>query len=142
MGTSLSWTAPVSGDILLSVGHVHAGAINITLFINDEEACTTVPIYGTQEGVPGNEKGYLVGNPACVKTDHVKVGDKITVTSHYWVGHGVDPSGSLLPGGFHGGTMDYFYLAIDAGSLLDADGNAVDDVSQLMWPAWQEEVIV
>merc|ERR1711874_25766 len=75
--TSHSWIAPVSGTIAFAVGHVHNAGMNVSLAINDNIVCTTVPIYGSQEGVPGNEKGYLVGNPGCDSVGEAKFGDKI-----------------------------------------------------------------
>lgn len=139
--TSYSWIAPASGDIVFAVGHVHNAGINVSLAINDVIVCTTVPVYGTQDSVPGNEKGYLVGNPGCDNVTKSNAGDKITVTSHYWVGTGVDPTGSGLPGGFHGGVMDYMYLAYARDSLRDANGLLVQDPS-LFWQAKNDGFVV
>jgi len=125
--TEYSWKSPVTANVVLAIGHLHNGAKNVTLYVNDKEMCTTTPRYGTEVGVAGNEKGYLVEAPGCVDAGAVKAGDKITVRSHYWVRSGTDPTGSGLPGGFHGGVMSYFYLVVDKGSLLDREGNAFED---------------
>jgi hypothetical protein len=147
--TEYSWDSQVDGEVVFGVGHLHNGGVNITLSRNGVEVCTTVPVYGTEEGKAGNEKGYLVGAPPCIKkgetnTDsvHVEAGDTLTVRSLYWVGSGVDPTGSKLPGGFHGGVMSLFYLGVDATSLRDASGHQVNPKAVTWTPSLRKATVV
>ena len=109
----MSWTSPYDGDIIYGIGHQHIGALNISLYIDNDLKCTNVPKYGTQPGIAGNEKGYVVAIPPCEFKNnklHVKKGQKLTVTSLY----NVDPNDDrgIGPGGSHGGVMSLFYLGI------------------------------
>jgi len=139
--TTHSWKSPISGNIVFSVGHLHNAGKNIKLSINNQVICTTEPVYGTEEGKAGNEKGYLVANPGCENAAKVEAGDKITVRSQYWVRTGEDPTGSGLPGGFHGGVMSYFYLAIDQGSLRDATGDAVTHPEAIVFETFEDSIV-
>ena len=76
-----------------------------------------MPRYGTEEGVAGNELGYVVQIPSCnFASDPIPIrrGDKITLHSLY----NVDPADTRgLPnvaGGSHGGVMSLWYMAVAA----------------------------
>jgi len=115
---SLSTTTfkiPVDAELLLAIGHQHVGARNISLFHNDQLLCTSYPSYGSQEGVAGNEKGYLVEMSSCYSADDhggvghfVKAGDTLRLDSWYWVGVD-DPAIAPNPGGTHLNVMAYMY---------------------------------
>ena len=42
--------------LLFAVGHLHTGGLNISLSLNGRAVCTSLPTYGTELGVAGNEK--------------------------------------------------------------------------------------
>ncbi|KAK3250713.1 hypothetical protein CYMTET_39918, partial [Cymbomonas tetramitiformis] len=56
-------------ELVFAVGHQHTGALNISLFINDERVCTSYPKYGAEDGVAGNEKNHLVEMTNCINKD-------------------------------------------------------------------------
>ena len=125
--TELSWTSPYAGDIVFGIGHQHIGSENITLSLDGTPLCTSVPRYGTEAGVAGNELGYVVEIPACDFSKSpvkVKKGSKITLTSLY----NVDPADTRglpnVPGGEHGGVMSLWYLAVVFDVNLVNDGDA------------------
>jgi len=127
--TELSWKANATGKVVFTAGHVHNAGINITLYHNHVPVCNSYPTYGTEEGVAGNEAGYLVAMTKCgiENAFEMKIGDILTVRSHYWVGHGKDPTGSMLPGGMHGGVMSIFYVVFEVSTIRDHDGRRVED---------------
>ena len=53
---SFSFTVPARMTLLFAVGHLHTGGINISLSLNGRAVCTSLPTYGTELGVAGNEK--------------------------------------------------------------------------------------
>lgn len=146
--TELSWESEVDGDIVFGVGHIHNAGINTTVSRNGVDVCTTVPVYGTEVGVPGNEKGYLTAAPPCIMHGEenkagfrVEAGDVITLRANYWVGTGVDPTGSGLPGGFHGGVMALFYLGVDATSLRNSAGQPVQ-AKDVAWKPLTKAIVM
>jgi len=137
--TEYSWHAKFSGSMVFGAGHLHNAGVNITLLQNGKEICSAAPVYGTEEGQPGNEKGYLVAIPTCVSEQdannavQVSSGDVVTVRSYYYVGYD-DPTGCGLPGGFHGGVMSLFYLGVDLSTMRDTNGQQIDVSQQLeLW---------
>ena len=47
-----------AGTMLWSYLHQHFGSIRGTMYINNEEICSSTPVYGTDpDNLPGNEKG-------------------------------------------------------------------------------------
>jgi hypothetical protein len=40
-------TAKDAGEIVFGVGHMHSGAINVTVELNGKFACASYPVYGT-----------------------------------------------------------------------------------------------
>jgi hypothetical protein len=57
--------APMGGDVVHALSHLHAAALNATLWGEDGRLlCETSPIYG-QGNEAGNEKGYVVGIKGC-----------------------------------------------------------------------------
>lgn len=57
--------APGGGDVVHAISHLHAGALNATLWGEDGRLlCETSPIYGDGNEA-GNEKGYVVGIRGC-----------------------------------------------------------------------------
>lgn len=130
--TQHSWIAPSSGDIAFAQGHVHNAGVNITLLVNDEVACVSIPRYGTEPKTPGNEKGFIVEFSTCRTKFVIKAGDRIGVRAVYYVGHN-DTTGSGVPGGSHGGVMALFYLGAVESTLRDAGGEVVKNPWQLEW---------
>lgn len=125
--TEYSWKNPANAKLVMAVGHVHIGGVNVSLFLNGKELCTTTAKYGTDaSNPPGNEKGYLVAADGCKLSVDSKAGDTITVRSHYWVGTQSDPLNTVVPPGAHNGVMDYMYLAVVRDSITFANGTAVD----------------
>jgi len=104
-------------EILTMIGHQHVGALNISVFVNDDFLCASTPKYGLTEGLAGDERGYLVEMSACFLKDDddpdvpdvvLRKGDKLRLDSWYWVGS-VDPNLSGHPGGSHLNVMGYMY---------------------------------
>ena len=95
-----------------AVGHLHTGAINISLSVNGRRICTSYPTYGTEDGVPGNERGYLVAMSPCVDTSQpyllLKQGATATVDAYYYAGSH-DPR-LLYSDGTHLNVMAYMYV--------------------------------
>ena len=122
-----SWTLKEDKTFLFGVGHMHTGAINVSVFINHQFVCASYPIYGTSPNVVGDEKGHIVevsrclddgsaghypGYPAGSYRNHslsVKKGDVLTVEGWYYVGRS-DPRILPSPAGAHLGVMSYAYF--------------------------------
>lgn len=72
-------------DVRFAAGHLHTGGINISIVVNGRVACTSYPRYGTQPGVAGDEKGYLVQMSHCVNGStgpiHLQPGDELGVSA-------------------------------------------------------------
>jgi hypothetical protein len=97
--------------------HQHTGARNVSLAIDGKTFCTSYPTYGTEVGVPGNEKNHLVKMSTCYRYNAsgteppltIKKGSTISVNAWYYVG-GDDPELGVDLGGTHMGVMSYMYL--------------------------------
>lgn len=111
--TELSWTAPASGTLVATVGHIHIGGFNITFSVNGKEVCTSVAQYGSEVGVAGNEKGYVVAIKPCYfdgpSAPRVEKGDTVSVRSLYSVSP-TDPRSFAK--GAHECVMSLFYIAM------------------------------
>lgn len=111
-------TVPDDMTIVLAIGHQHTGALNISLFVNDELACASYPTYGTQEDVPGDEKGYLVHMSSCVNAStgplHLKAGDRVRLDSWYYVGS--NDERLAYSDGTHLNVMGYMYTVYHGAS--------------------------
>jgi hypothetical protein len=136
---SSEWESPGSVELVYAVGHQHVGALNISLFINDEFVCASYPRYGESEGVPGDELGYLVEMTTCVDKDKtgsidVQQGDKIRLDSWYWVGS-TDDRLSPYPGGTHLNVMGYMYLGyvLPENAATKNDASCTSKVSCTWW---------
>eukprot|EP00475_Leptophrys_vorax_P026178 TRINITY_DN3677_c0_g1_i1.p1 TRINITY_DN3677_c0_g1~~TRINITY_DN3677_c0_g1_i1.p1 ORF type:complete len:359 (-),score=61.70 TRINITY_DN3677_c0_g1_i1:97-1173(-) len=79
-------------EVAMAFPHLHIGGLEIEINVIDLEGternlCRSAAIYGTEEGVPGNEKGYLVDFNGCwfTETDPYLVysGETVVVTSVY-----------------------------------------------------------
>jgi hypothetical protein len=113
--SSTTFKVPVDAELMLAIGHQHVGARNISLFHNEKFLCSSQPQYGTEEGVAGNEKGYLVHMSTCYDADQnqgqgyvLRAGDTLRLDSWYWVGSD-DPVLAPNPGGTHLNVMGYLY---------------------------------
>merc|ERR1712238_282163 len=120
---STTFTVPTTAELMLLIGHQHVGGRNISLYHNDKFLCASYARYGTEEGVPGNEKGYLVQMSTCYSADEnggrgylVKKGDKLRLDSWYWVGTD-DEKLAPNPGGTHLNVMGYMYAAYKVGKF-------------------------
>ena len=98
-------------DLLFAVGHLHTGGLNITLSKNGQLLCTSLPTYGTQPGVPGDEKGYLVRMSPCLEGGSGPVelyrGDVVSIDGYYYVGS--NDTRLLYSDGTHLNVMAYMY---------------------------------
>jgi hypothetical protein len=120
--TSSSYTVPQDAEVVFAVGHQHVGAINISLFKNDEFVCASFPTYGKTPDKPGDERGFVVQMSNCIDKDttgSVKLhkGDSIRVDSWYWTGRTderIYPQGQSFSSGTHLNVMAYMYLAFAA----------------------------
>merc|ERR550514_487561 len=116
--SSTEFTIPHDGEVIHAVGHQHTGAINISMWLNDEFVCASYPRYGTEADVAGNELGHLVAMSTCLdkdtsgKTMKTKKGDKVRIDSYYWVGS-QDPRLGPSPAGTHLNVMAYMYTVFD-----------------------------
>lgn len=115
---SMEYTIPEDVEVVYAVGHQHTGALNISLFKNDELVCASYPRYGSQPGVAGDEFGYLVEISTCIDKDttgslKLSKGDKVRIDSWYWVGSN-DTRIYPHPGGTHLNVMGYMYIGYTA----------------------------
>jgi len=114
--TSQTFTAPKDIEAVYAVGHQHVGAINISMFVNDEFVCASYPRYGQTPDKAGDELGFVVEMSTCLDKDgpagsySVKKGDQVRIDSWYWVGSN-DTRIYPHPGGTHLNVMAYMYLA-------------------------------
>ena len=111
-----TFTVPADVEVLLAIGHQHVGAINTSLIHNGKTVCTSFPTYGTETGVAGDEKGYLVKMSPCFQKGQqgaaplkFKKGDTVTVEGLYYVGS--DDNRLLFSDGTHLNVMTYMYIA-------------------------------
>jgi hypothetical protein len=104
---SMNYTIDDDYLVIGAVPHGHIGILSIEINIVDNfgelrSLCSGIPKYGTETGVPGNEKGYLVGMTSCHFDQETAVpiynGDTLVVNAVY------DSSES------HDGVMAYFVL--------------------------------
>lgn len=120
--SSTEFTLQADGELVMAVGHQHVGALNISLFYNDEFVCASYPTYGSEEGVAGNEKGFLTKMSTCYDQDQaggplkLSQGDKVRLDSWYWVGS-EDSRIEPLPAGSHLNVMGYMYTAFTSPAL-------------------------
>ena len=110
--------APTDMEVVRALGHQHVGAINISMFVDDEFVCAAYPRYGSQlRDVEGEEEdaGYIVEISPCLDKDTtgssilIKKGSRIRADSWYWVGS-KDPRIFPFPGGTHLNVMGYLHL--------------------------------
>jgi len=117
---SNNWTMDGDTDIVFAVGHLHTGAINVSLSINGDFKCVSEAIYGTEPDVAGNELGHLIGMTNCVggatnkPVISVKKGDTLTLNGWYWVGP-TDPRIAPVPAGPHLVIMSYMFVLYKEG---------------------------
>ena len=125
-----TWIVDHDKRLLFGVGHMHSGALNVSVYINDVFLCASYPIYGSTPRTVGDEKGHLVevtrclddgsagsypNHPAGSYVNHsvvVKAGDKLRVDGWYWVGK-TDARILPTPAGPHLGVMSYFYAVFE-----------------------------
>lgn len=126
--SSSTFTIPHSAEMVHATGHLHTGAINISLWHNGALVCTSYPTYGTQVDVAGNERGHLVAMSTCLDKDDpstgalaLRKGDTVRLDAHYYVGS-QDARIAPSPGGTHLNVMAYMYVVFD----LPADQAALE----------------
>lgn len=130
--TSGAWISQFTGYIRTAFGHFHTGGINASLSVNGDRICTSKGYYGTKisnKVTPDNarnEFGHLITIDDCVnKTTFphglpVKVGDVVSIESHYFVGS----KDTRLPkgaAGSHLNVMSLFALFIDNTGSADGE---------------------
>ncbi len=99
-------TLPDDTDVVLMMGHLHVGGLNLTVTARDPQTgitsdlCKATSIMGTGDE-PGNEKGYVVGMTVCSWDTplHLPRGTVVTYTGYY----SSDP--------YHDSVMSLVYLA-------------------------------
>eukprot|EP00939_MAST-03C_sp_MAST-3C-sp1_P004117 g4117.t1 len=124
--SSTEFVVPQDMTIRSAIGHQHTGALNISLFLNDKFLCASFPTYGTEEGVAGNEKGYLVKMSRCVDDATtgpvpMKKGDRVRLDAYYYVGS--DDPRLAYSDGTHLNVMAYMYTAYS----IDGDASAAGE---------------
>ena len=102
-------------DVVAATGHQHVGAVNLSVSVNGRLVCASYPTYGNQEGVAGDELGYLTHMSQCIGTAadaytegplQLSKGDKLRVDGYYFVGDN-DERIAPFKGGTHLGVMSY-----------------------------------
>ena len=85
-----SFSLPPRPALVWAMGHQHIGGLGIQLWAitpgeKERLICNSAPRYGTEDGVAGNEKGFLVGQSSCGWADPLAVSDgtKLIVRSTY-----------------------------------------------------------
>mmetsp|Transcript_23417 Transcript_23417/g.92815 ORF Transcript_23417/g.92815 Transcript_23417/m.92815 type:complete len:292 (-) Transcript_23417:337-1212(-) len=114
--SSTEFTVPRDAEILVAIGHQHIGSLNISLFVNGDFVCASLPTYGSTPGKAGDELGYLVAMSPCFEKDQdprrpslvLKANDTVRLDSWYWVGD-EDARIAPTPGGAHLNVMGYIY---------------------------------
>ncbi|KAK7316768.1 hypothetical protein RJT34_00476 [Clitoria ternatea] len=88
------------GYLIYGTAHMHVGAVNATLYGQDERTlCTSTPIYGTGKKA-GDEEGYVVGMSVCYpQPGSIKIHDGETLTLE-----------SRYKREFQTGAMGHFYI--------------------------------
>ena len=71
-------------DIVLGVGHVHIGGVNISLLVNDQAVCTSYPVYGQEVLLLRPLHSFCVGGVSLVIHNHLLLHYCIIV--HFYVG--------------------------------------------------------
>ena len=66
---SYSFDLDVDVEVVFAIGHLHVGAINISMFLNDELVCTSYPRYGSTPDLAGDEYGYIVELSNCINKE-------------------------------------------------------------------------
>lgn len=135
--SSTTFRMKADAEIMLAVGHLHTGGINISLSLNGRYICTSYPGYGTEPDKPGNELGHLVSMTPCRNSEEndglglqVKKGDKLRLDGWYWVG-AEDKRISPSPGGTHLNVMAYMYTAYKVGQL-DMNTSLLEQVDDVL----------
>ena len=112
--STTTFTIPHDGDVIHATGHLHTGAINVSLWHNSKFVCASYPSYGTEVDVAGNERGHLVKMTNCLDKDTdgaltLKKGDTVRIDAYYEVG-AEDPRIAPSPAGTHLNVMAYMYV--------------------------------
>lgn len=125
---SYNFDLEVAAEVVYAIGHLHVGAINISMYVNDKLMCTSYPRYGTTPDQAGDEYGYLVEISPCINKDttgslYVVPGDNVRIDAYYWVGS-EDERITPHPGGTHLNVMAYMYLGYIVGSEDPGSGSS------------------
>jgi len=115
-----SFALPSRPALVWAMGHQHIGGLGIQLWATapgekERLICNSAPRYGTEDGVAGNEKGFLVGQSSCAWTDPLAIseGTKLTVRSTYEAHAPAYDTSEYLASGAqiaHTGVMGYMRL--------------------------------
>ena len=116
---AFKYTLPGDFRLLKAWGHMHTGAINISVWVDGEHLCTSSAQYGKQNGLAGDEEGQMLHMTTCLLdsgSDFIervmKRGSIMELRSYYWVG-GLDKRLGRYEhlGGTHFNVMAYIGLA-------------------------------
>jgi len=116
-----SFLAPADGTILFGQGHLHTGAVNITLYQNGEIICTNIAEHGTNPDPStnvGNEQNHLIGLSSCydqIPTGGIRIlrGDALLLEAYYHGGTEDARFSSELAAGEHLNVMSKLLLVVD-----------------------------
>lgn len=115
------YTLPGDFRLLKAWGHMHTGAINISVWVDGEHLCTSSAQYGKHYGVAGDEECQMLNMTTCLLdsgSDSIarmmKGGSILELRSYYWVG-GLDKRFGRYEhlGGTHFNVMAYIFLAYE-----------------------------
>ncbi|KAF1986540.1 hypothetical protein K402DRAFT_454195 [Aulographum hederae CBS 113979] len=109
---AVPWISTVEGNLLFAEGHVHDGALDTTIYLNDKPVCISQHVYGRKpeyvsvdgmDGMGGGMEGMpttsISDTSSCVNFGMVKRGDKLSAVCKYdTTQHPIEknPNGSLM----------------------------------------------
>lgn len=83
---SPAWTVHSDGYLLDIKPHLNNGGLNMTLYVNGQESCSSEAIYGgTDGGLAANGEKWetITGYTECPEPVKIRVGDSLTMDAHY-----------------------------------------------------------
>lgn len=119
--TKANVLAPAGGKLVWAQGHLHTGAINVTLLLNGRVVCAANTVYGTDSNEAANarnEQNHLVRIGSCY--DEIgeggirfEEGDVFTTESFYYAGTDDERMSGIEAAGGHRNVMSMFFTGVD-----------------------------
>jgi len=84
--TSPPWQVNQAGYLLDVKPHLHDGGVNMTLYLNGENKCTSKAVYGGTDGgleINGEKWETITAYTPCEAPIAIKVGDTLTMDAYY-----------------------------------------------------------